>query len=187
MASGLFYIAEIVEEYTVLTKKIIRYSIWAILVIHVLLLVFEDFPVTNILAGIVAHGIYYSLLANFPYVEFTDPRVILSIISVIGSHSLWFYYFMKNYTEFGEIVGFFVVCVWLIPFAYFLSVSGNDSTLPYGIVSSSGEVTADDFTYPLGGSRKRGKRSSTFLTLLAWIKKKSEGIMPAFSHSQKLF
>lgn len=31
-----------------------------------------------------------------------------------------------------DIAAFFGLCVWLIPFAYFISLSANDNTLPTG-------------------------------------------------------
>jgi len=60
--------------------------------------------------------------------------------------------------EFNEIASFFLVCVWLVPFGFFISMSANDNTLPYGIISSSGEeVTADGDTreFLITGSRDK--------------------------------
>jgi hypothetical protein len=59
------------------------------------------------------------------------------------------------------------------------------------LISLAGEeVTADDFTYAMG-SRKRGKRASSFMVLLGWLKKKKETVFPNFGTSgnrnQKLF
>jgi hypothetical protein len=78
-ASGLFYLAEWVEEYTVLTKKVIRGTIIAIAVLHVLLMILENLPPLYLLLGLVAHATYFSLLPSFPFIEFSDPRFIASI------------------------------------------------------------------------------------------------------------
>lgn len=53
-------------------------------------------------------------------------------------HFLWFYYFTQQWHEFSEITAFFVVMVWLIPFSYFISLSANESTLPWGMGGNSG-------------------------------------------------
>jgi len=68
--------AEWVEEYTVLTKKIIRYIIWTVMGIHVVLLFVEDFPMMYIFIGLAAHMLYYSLLSTFPFTELKDPKFI---------------------------------------------------------------------------------------------------------------
>ncbi len=67
------------EEYTVLTKKIIRYVIVTAIVVHVLLLLMENLPVVYVLVGLAAHTCYLSLLSTFPFIEFTDPRFIASL------------------------------------------------------------------------------------------------------------
>jgi len=66
-------------------------------------------------------------------------------------------------------------------------MSANDNTLPYGIISSSGEeVTADDFTFPVG-SRKRGKKTSRLMYFFNYLKKKKDQYLPNLNpaHSQK--
>merc|ERR1712216_196323 len=44
MACGLYYMAELAEEYSRLTKKILTYCIQGVIGIHVLLLIFDRFP-----------------------------------------------------------------------------------------------------------------------------------------------
>jgi len=103
-------------------------------------------------------------------------------VAVIVDHGVWFMFFTQNYYEFEEVVAFFTINVWLIPFSYFISLSANDNTLPYGV---SNTVSAEDFTYPLG-SKKRGKRASRFLTFLNFLKQKRDALLPT-NRSQKLF
>lgn len=56
---------------------------------------------------------------------------------VIVDHFSWFYHFSTvYYLDFNEIVAFFLLCVWLVPFMYFISLSANESTLPYGVNKS---------------------------------------------------
>eukprot|EP01118_Nematostelium_gracile_P012635 TRINITY_DN4645_c0_g1_i1.p1 TRINITY_DN4645_c0_g1~~TRINITY_DN4645_c0_g1_i1.p1 ORF type:complete len:212 (-),score=33.82 TRINITY_DN4645_c0_g1_i1:10-645(-) len=190
LACGLYYVAEIAEEHTAIARRIIRYMIMTIIGLHCLLLFFEDLPLTHVAFGLISHCTYYLLLKDFPFIEFSDPKFIGSVVCMIADHSMWFYYFMYHFHDFTDVASFFIIMVWMIPFAYFLSLSANESSLPYGIISSSGEeVSADDFTYPMG-SRKRGKRTSPFMSLFGWFKKKRDTVLPSFNTStrnQKLY
>ena len=50
---------------------------------------------------------------------------------VLVDHFLWFQYFTTTrYFVFVDVAAFFGICVWLIPFAYFISLSANDNALP---------------------------------------------------------
>lgn len=53
-----------------------------------------------------------------------------SIVLVFADHFLWFQYFTAHYKPFMDIAAFFGICVWLVPFAYFISLSANDNALP---------------------------------------------------------
>lgn len=61
------------------------------------------------------------------YDQFTHN---VSIVLVFVDHFLWFNYFTKHYRPFMDIASFFGLCVWLVPFAYFISLSANDNALP---------------------------------------------------------
>eukprot|EP01116_Phalansterium_solitarium_P025123 TRINITY_DN9471_c0_g1_i1.p1 TRINITY_DN9471_c0_g1~~TRINITY_DN9471_c0_g1_i1.p1 ORF type:complete len:214 (+),score=81.80 TRINITY_DN9471_c0_g1_i1:135-776(+) len=191
VACGLFWLAELTEEYTVLTKKVLRLTILAVVALHVLLMVFENMPSSYLLLGIVAHGVYYSLLKDFPFIDLYSVKFVTSAVCVIGSHTAWFFWFRENYMEFGEVASFFIVCVWMVPFAYFLSLSANDYTLPYGVTASSGEeVTADDFGNPFNpnAANKKRKRGSTFLAFVNFLKARKDSLFPSRARSsQKLF
>jgi hypothetical protein len=43
---------------------------------------------------------------------------------------MWFQHFSHHYYSFMSIASFFGICVWLIPFVYFISLSANDNALP---------------------------------------------------------
>eukprot|EP01117_Protostelium_nocturnum_P018058 TRINITY_DN7468_c0_g1_i1.p1 TRINITY_DN7468_c0_g1~~TRINITY_DN7468_c0_g1_i1.p1 ORF type:complete len:205 (-),score=45.73 TRINITY_DN7468_c0_g1_i1:71-685(-) len=182
LASGLYYIAEFVEEYTVWTKKVLRITILSVIGLHCLLL-FTELPSSYLLIGILAHVCYYLLMKDFPFMQMLSLTFLLGCALLMLDHFVWFYYFSRHWHEFNQTLSFFVTCVWLVPFIFIVSISANESTLPYGIISSSGEeVSADDF----GPVRKRGKRTSSFMVLLNFLKRKKESILPA-SGSQKLF
>jgi hypothetical protein len=105
--------------------------------VHVGLLLWDQLPLLQVGLGLLSHGIYAALLRDFPYIEFWNPWFLASIVAVVANHSLWFLYFTNNYgMQFGEVTAIFFFCVWLVPFIYFISVTANEQTLPYGMISS---------------------------------------------------
>jgi hypothetical protein len=76
-ASGLYLVAEFVEEHTAITKKALRYAILSVFVLRFLLAVFEPFSFWISLLGLVALVLYYRLLQKkFPFIEFTNPMFL---------------------------------------------------------------------------------------------------------------
>ncbi|KAG4101121.1 DUF396-domain-containing protein [Neocallimastix lanati (nom. inval.)] len=131
LACTLYYLAELVEENTVMTRKVIKYSIWTVMIIYILLWLFDELPFFRVIFSIFCHLTYSILLDNFPDIQISSPSFILSCILVIVDHFVWFNYFTRNYFPFDEIVCFFAICVWAVPFELFISLSANDNTLPY--------------------------------------------------------
>jgi len=84
---------------------------------------------------------------------------------VLADHFLWFTYFSSNYYRFSEVASFFGLCVWLVPFIYFISLSASDNTLPT----------------ELGGGDQKGKRSKIgnhLLTFMNFVLRKQADILP---------
>ncbi|KAF9929639.1 erv26 super protein [Mortierella alpina] len=130
LACGLYYLAELVEEYTVLTKKIIKGLTLAVVVLHLSLWLLDGLPFTKIMFSLACHGVYSMNLANFPYINLLSFPFIASCALVLIDHFMWFQYFSRHYYNFMSIASFFGICVWMIPFAYFISLSANDNALP---------------------------------------------------------
>ena len=78
VASGLYYLSEVVEEHTVFAKKLLTRLIYGITAIQVLLLVVDRFPIFLSLFGIGSHAVYAGNLRHFPIVKLTDPIFISS-------------------------------------------------------------------------------------------------------------
>ncbi|KAH3742601.1 Protein SVP26 [Pelomyxa schiedti] len=131
LAQGLYFIADMVEEHVVLAKRIIRYCIIGVLIAHALLFFLEELPWLELSVGVAAHLVYSMLLIQFPVVELTDLWFILSTMFAIGNHALWFRYFLLNWYSYGDMFGIFLLCVWLVPFWFFVSLSANESSLPF--------------------------------------------------------
>lgn len=68
-AAGLYYISEIVEEYSEKCKKIIKISTISTIVLYLLLAVSESFSWTMILCGLAAQLVHLAILRNFPNIK----------------------------------------------------------------------------------------------------------------------
>lgn len=154
IASGLYYLSEMVEEHSVLSAKVLRRLIYAVISIQILLWLVDGFPFYLTLLGIASHLLYLSNLRHFPIVKLTDVFFLGSCVAVVANHWLWFTHFSQlqptgpyggaqrmmrdRYStnlyaaqpSFTEIASYFGLCVWLVPFALFVSLSAGENVLP---------------------------------------------------------
>ena len=77
-ASGLYYLSELVEEHTVLAKKLLTRLIYGIIAIQFLLALVDGFPYLLSCLSIGSHIVYAGNLRRFPIVRLGDPVFILS-------------------------------------------------------------------------------------------------------------
>jgi hypothetical protein len=105
---------------------------------------------------------------------------------------MWFRFFTTEWHPFEDVVTFFLSCVWLVPFAFFISLTSAENSLPsygatmsactcihfiineilitYRYIFSAGEPVEAD------GS---GKRSSNLLVAcFKFLKRKQEELVP---------
>ncbi|GAB7359430.1 hypothetical protein MBLNU230_g6078t1 [Neophaeotheca triangularis] len=147
IASGLYYLSELVEEHSVLAKKILTRLIYTTILLQLLLLLIDRLPLTLSALSIASHLLYLRNLRHFPVVKLTDPVFLLSCASVVVNHWLWFRHFssppqttgrydyyayqqQQDVPTFTEIAAFFGLQVWLVPFALFVSLSAGENVLP---------------------------------------------------------
>ncbi|KYK56073.1 DUF396 domain protein [Drechmeria coniospora] len=145
IASGLYYLSELVEEHTVIVKRLLTRLIYTIIVVQLLLWLFDGFPFWSTMLGIAAHVVYLGNMRRFPFVRLTDPLFLLSCVIVLADHYVWFKYFSGSQARalqrssyltaadvpsFTMIASYFGLCVWLVPFALFVSLSASDNVLP---------------------------------------------------------
>ncbi|CAJ2501331.1 Uu.00g041840.m01.CDS01 [Anthostomella pinea] len=146
IASGLYYLSELVEEHTVFAKKFLTKLIYFIIGLQLVLCIVDGFPVWYTLMGIASHVVYLGNMRRFPFVKLTDPLFMASCVLVLVNHYFWFRHFadlqQRSYSymqsmydqpdipSFTEIASYFGLCVWLVPFALFVSLSASDNTLP---------------------------------------------------------
>lgn len=78
-ATGLYYLAELVEEYTKLAKRFITYTTQGVLILHFLVLVIDRLPVKCVAAGVAAHLCYLGQLQRYPFMQLWSPVTAGSI------------------------------------------------------------------------------------------------------------
>lgn len=127
------------------------------LAIYICFILFEDFPLSMNASGIVAHLTHLFILNSFPVVVLNSPQFLLAIVMLVVNHYLAFSYFGNVYHPFSEVcfqwhyrflslcqtishvsllcsfsqvIGYFTLCLWLVPFALFVSLSANENVLP---------------------------------------------------------
>ncbi|KAH8693518.1 putative Golgi apparatus and endoplasmic reticulum protein Svp26 [Talaromyces proteolyticus] len=180
IASGLYYLSELVEEHTVLARRVLTRLIYGIIIVQILLLLFDKFPFSLSLLSVVSHLIYASNLRRFPIVKLSDPLFIISCILVCLNHWLWFRHFSRpgpaqgvsswrqpyqpdyeNMPTFTQVASYFGLCVWLVPFALFVSLSAGDNVLPsMGSEYATGDYNASRLP---GSSDAKGKNKNVGL------------------------
>nr|XP_033809199.1 protein TEX261 isoform X4 [Geotrypetes seraphini] len=91
---------------------------------------FEKFPSVMVGMGLFTNLVYFGLLRTFPFIMLTSPNFILSCALVVVNHYLAFQYFAEEYYPFSEVLAYFTFCLWLVPFAFFVSLSAGENVLP---------------------------------------------------------
>ncbi|KAJ1448319.1 transmembrane adaptor Erv26 [Pelagophyceae sp. CCMP2097] len=132
---GLAYAAELAEEHSVLTGKILARGLGAVVVLHVVLLLDGFAEPRVVFIGALCHCTYALLLFDFPRLEAASPACVASAVAVLGNHWSWQSHFANTADDalpLLDLLGFFLVFVWATPFAFFISLSINEGTLPYG-------------------------------------------------------
>jgi len=153
LAAGLYYVAEIIEEFTAVTERIIWWMIVTTSFIFVGLFIVEGFPFKLIAVGLFSNVVYLGLLRGFPMIDLSSPNFILSLIMLTINHVLAFGHFGEEYHPFHDVLAYFTLCVWLVPFTFFVSLSAGENVLPTSY--SSGQEDALSH-YMNRGKKQRG-------------------------------
>ncbi|ORY27345.1 transmembrane adaptor Erv26-domain-containing protein [Naematelia encephala] len=162
LASGLLWLAELIEEYSKYAKTIGMRAIYGIIALHLILIVTDSLPILPTLFSILCHLVYLSnFSSSWPFISLTSPRFVVSCLLVVGDHFIWFFHFAARAQEakkyrgpkyryggnaikgvddapaFMDVAAFFAICVWFVPLFLFLSLSANDNALPSNLVASA--------------------------------------------------
>ncbi|XP_028041253.1 protein TEX261 [Bombyx mandarina] len=130
VAAGLYYLAEIVEDNTVFAKQVITYAVFTTAVIHLCLMIFEEIPLQMNILGLIQQLLHLLLLRDFPAVRVTSFSFLTALMTLAVHHYLAFKYFGAVYYAFSEVLAYFTLCLWVVPFGLFVSLSANDYVLP---------------------------------------------------------
>jgi len=200
LASGLLWLAEMIEEHSRVAKVIGQRAIWIIIGMHAVLY-FDSLPLSHLIFSVICHVVYSRNITNrWPLISLSSPTFILSCLLVFADHFLWFTYFSNESSAvrqrsrtysyrgagsygknrglhgidkergFGEIATFFAICIWSIPLFLFLSLSSNDNALPIQANDANSGTPNQAFN-----SKNRTQRSS----LLRRILKPAFSLLPS--------
>ncbi len=180
VAAGMYYVAELIEEYTTVAKRIIRLILIIVTSLNILLILFEtQFTWTLCAIGLISNIIYFFILADFPVIGFLSPTFLFSMLLLVIHHYFAFSFFNNHYYPFPEILAYFTIFVWIIPFCFVLSLSANDYVLPQysepqrdrynddAMLNNGGDVVTNYF-------KKRAKK----IGLLAFMRSVQDTILP---------
>jgi hypothetical protein len=78
IASGLYYLSELVEEHTVIAKRLLTRLIYTVIGVQVALWLVDGFPFGATMLGVVSHVVYLGNMRRFPFVRLSDPLFLLS-------------------------------------------------------------------------------------------------------------
>lgn len=190
IASGLYYLSELVEEHTVIAKRLLTKLIYSVVGLHIFLWIVDGLPFWGTVLGVLSHGVYLGNMRRFPFVKLSDPLFILSCgkfcfplfnmrdlakektVLVLLDHWVWFRHFSHSQSRayqrsayyedidtpsFTMIASFFGLCVWLVPFALFVSLSAGDNVLP--------TMGTEE---PVRGAGGRGKPQGMIKAVAGW-------------------
>jgi hypothetical protein len=180
VAAGMYYVAEVIEEYTTVAKRIIRATLILITLLNLCLILFEnEFTWSLCAIGLLSNLLYFIILADFPIIAFLSPTFLLAMLLLIIHHYCAFAFFNQHYFPFPEILAYFTLFVWLVPFCFVLSLSANDYVLPQyvestrdryqddAMLNNNSDLVSDYF-------KKRAKK----IGLLAFMRSIQDAVLP---------
>ncbi|XP_003739629.1 protein TEX261 [Galendromus occidentalis] len=175
LACGLYYLAELVEEFTAATARVIRCLILIVITIHIGFVVFENFPLWMMVCGLLDQGSHLLVLKTFPLVDVTSPSFIAGLVLLVYNHYQAFSYFGANYHPMSEVLAYFILCLWIVPCAFLVSLSANDSILPTTAERTLLVDNGDSFTSSSYFSNRGPLRK---YNLLGLFKSARESVLP---------
>ncbi|XP_017473216.1 PREDICTED: protein TEX261 [Rhagoletis zephyria] len=154
IAAGLYYIAELVEEYTQTARKLITFMISATVFVYILFIFCDNLPWSMILCGFAAQAFHGLIMTSFPFIRFLSVPFIGALVFLIINHFLAFQHFTSVYYPFMQVLAYFTICLWMVPFSLFVSLSANDNVLPTTVNDSMG--SQDVVTNYFSRGKKQG-------------------------------
>lgn len=110
-AAGLYYVAELVEEYTVIAKKVITIIVLFVTTVYLMFLFLDNLPWSMVISGLVSQALHAIILTDFPYVKLASLQFIGAVVMLIVTHYLAFSFFSQNYFSFTEVKVFKILFI----------------------------------------------------------------------------
>lgn len=101
--AGLYYLAELAEEFTTAARKCILGFISFTIFVYIMLMVFEDLPWSMIICGFVAQGFHLAIMGGFPFIRLLSLPLLGSLAMLVVNHFLAFQYFTSVYVPFTQV------------------------------------------------------------------------------------
>ncbi|CAD7012782.1 protein TEX261 isoform X1 [Ceratitis capitata] len=162
IAAGLYYMAEIVEEYTQAASKLIRMMISATVFVYIMFIFFDNLPWKMILCGFAAQIFHAIIMSNFPFIRLLSFPFVGAVVFLVINHILAFQFFTSFYYPFMQVLAYFTICLWMVPISLFVSLNANDNVLPTTINDSAGQDVVTNYF-------NRGKKQG-LLSLFSYAK-----------------
>ena len=110
---------------------------------------------------LIDHYLFFRHFSNYP-----SPGTIKRYRLRTGTRQLVDY--EVDVPTFGQVIAFFGICVWLVPFGLFLSLSISDSTLP--TIASDGQMVPGASAQ---GNRRRAQAlvKKMVVSVAKWVNK----------------
>ena len=139
VATGLFFLAELAEEFPTMTKRVLKVLVGAVCTLLVLFMCIDGLSPLRCCASVAFHILYAQLLRGFPWVNLTSPICLGCIAAFLCDNISWYLFFIENGSRFPfwSVISFFLLCVWSAPLGFFISLAAADEQLPHGGFSDS--------------------------------------------------
>lgn len=102
-AAGLYYIAELVEEYSSTARKVILFLISFVLFSYTMFIFCDNVPWRMILMGFVTQAFHLAIMSNFPFISFLSFSFLGAICCLLINHVLAFQFFTTVFYPFSEV------------------------------------------------------------------------------------
>lgn len=144
---------------------------------------FEGFPALNMLFALAAQFAHLLVLRDYPMFHFSVESIATIILFAVNNYLTLAFFseqlLIPSGVDFSifQIFSYFLVCIWLVPLALFISLTANENMLPM-----TNDTSQNGFNGNLPGGyynqRKSGKYS--LKNAMDYVK---DNFLPAFAVS----
>ncbi|XP_063676770.1 protein TEX261-like [Bolinopsis microptera] len=130
IAAGLFYITEVIEDYTSISRSFFKWSNIAVVGAYLTMFLFEGTGTLNLILGILTFIMAWQVIEQFPNIEMVSPSFMGLIVCMILNHVTAYWFFKDRFLSFSQIIAYFTICVWLVPIQLILGLVAGENILP---------------------------------------------------------